>query len=100
VYDFKGPYHPLPGYAAALARDLVSIIEQAVQSSAQQQQQQQSPAVHDEHNTAKDFSPDAALVCLYRAGDTLCGHRDDVERDLAQVNDRKTIDAGVPKDHI
>ena len=30
------------------------------------------------------FEPDAALVNYYRAGDTLTGHRDDVERDLSQ----------------
>ena len=31
------------------------------------------------------FRPDAALACFYRAGDTLCGHRDDAEADLTQV---------------
>lgn len=41
--------------------------------------------LHMPHNAARAFSPDAALVCFYRAGDTLCGHRDDVERDLQQV---------------
>lgn len=31
------------------------------------------------------FVPDAALVCFYRAGDTLCGHQDDAEADVSQV---------------
>lgn len=31
------------------------------------------------------FVPNAALVCFYRAGDTLCGHQDDAEADLSQV---------------
>ena len=181
VYDFKGPYHVLPAYAAALARDLVTATEQAVQSAAQQQPRQsqtdavdraasgdapaeaaQGHAIADGHerectcrpkdllssgtvvteqrqlsesgparpasplhqhvaclqhsgaahgsqqpaapaqppqglgpplpwpqavpyDMAQAFAPDAALVCFYRAGDTLCGHRDDVEQDLSQV---------------
>jgi hypothetical protein len=181
LYDFKGPYHALPAYAAALARGLVTATEQAVQSAAQQQprktltdavdstpsgdapaeaaqghatgvghepvctcqpadllssgtlitEQQQllagsptrpAPQAHQHaaslqhngaarggqrpvapaqpcqglrpplprpqtapHDVAQAFSPDAALVCFYRAGDTLCGHRDDVEHDLSQV---------------
>jgi alkylated DNA repair protein alkB family protein 1 len=31
-----------------------------------------------------EFVPDAALVNYYQAGDTLNGHKDDVERDLQQ----------------
>lgn len=50
----------------------------ACQPAWQQQQQ------HSEAGPAA-FTPDAALVCFYRAGDTLCGHRDDVERDVTQV---------------
>lgn len=52
----------------------------ACQPAAQQeQQQQQQPEAR-----SATFTPDAALVCFYRAGDTLCGHRDDVERDVTQ----------------
>ena len=35
----RGPYHPLPAYAAKLARDLALATEQAVQSSQQCQVQ-------------------------------------------------------------
>ena len=33
----------------------------------------------------KTYLPDAAIVNLYREGDTLGGHLDDVEADMDQV---------------
>lgn len=52
--------------------------------SAQQQQQLDRVPKPYSQPDAKPYLPDAALVNYYQPGDTLNGHRDDVEPDLAQ----------------
>lgn len=111
VYDFENPHHRLPGYAVALARRLIAAAESAAEGLAageertglgtQQQQhegeqllqhtrsperrQPEAEPRAQSESRAQVYTPDAALVCYYREGDTLCGHKDDVERDVSQV---------------
>ena len=67
-YMIDEPYTTLPEYMETLARQAVSLAMAATKSTLD----------------SFTFNPNAALINYYRDGDTLCGHRDDAEKDLSK----------------
>jgi alkylated DNA repair protein alkB family protein 1 len=94
-YEPQLPHRPLAPLLAAMARSFAAAAATALQrpaaaAGAPSQQpgagREQQPACACCHSSSRaaPFTPDAALVNYYHAGDTLNGHKDDVEVDLSQ----------------
>lgn len=86
VYDRDVQYLPLPQqlkqiacHHAALAASINSRGTQSAVAEGAQQVAADQPT-----NPQSAFAPDVALVNYYHAGDTLGGHKDDVEPDMTQ----------------
>lgn len=73
-YMVNEPYTMLPEYMETLAGQAVSLAMAA------------SKATLDCRSATNcaTFKPNAALINYYRDGDTLCGHKDDAEKDLSK----------------
>jgi alkylated DNA repair protein alkB family protein 1 len=85
MYEPHMPHRPLPSELVQLAEHFAALAAMVCGSSS---------SGHTSHSIAIDaesaaaaaaaFKPNVALVNYYHPGDTLNGHKDDVERDLLQ----------------
>lgn len=73
-YMVNEPYTMLPEYMEALARQAVSLAMAASKTRLD----------CDSATSPSTFKPNAALINYYHDGDTLCGHKDDAEKDLSK----------------